>query len=167
MQSVLGRIGAIAGNVSIGSLFSAGASPYLPILLVASFLIFAWLVVLFLPAARGERSGCHRTRSLFCFCCRHCLGKYSRNISTSELFPVHFRSVVWNTAQHCHGIGAGTSFHGDELFLLHESVVTRFWSTQHSANMNVYKSFKSFMLLTLHGVVSTASHSTSHMMLSC
>lgn len=90
-------------------------------------------------------------------------------ISTSELFPVHLRSAAWNN---CHGMGAGTSFHGDELFLLHESVVTRLWSrifhtvTQHGANMNVYKSFKSLMLLTLHGVVSISSHSTSHT-LSC
>ena len=82
IQSVLGRIGAITGNVTFGSLFSAGASPYLPILVVASALILAGVSVIFLPSARGERSGLvHKFRCLCCFLCRRCLSRYNRGIN--------------------------------------------------------------------------------------
>ena len=74
VQSVMGRLGAIAGNISFGKLFESGATPYLPILLVAAVLIIAGVTTLFLPNPRGEKSRrkCSRLRWRVSWarCCR-------------------------------------------------------------------------------------------------
>lgn len=84
LQAVLGRIGAITGNISFGKLFEAGSSPYLPILIVASVLIFAGVSTLFLPVPRGEKNGLHRLRTLLMICCRHCRIRKSRSINYNQ-----------------------------------------------------------------------------------
>lgn len=82
VQSVLGRIGAITGNISFGKLFSAGSTPYLPILLVASVLMFAGVSVIFLPNPRGDKNKVlNKFRCIISFFCRHCVGRYRRSIN--------------------------------------------------------------------------------------
>ena len=73
IQTALGRVGAITGNLAFGALMSVseGGDVYVPILLVAVFLTFGGFIGFLLPSARGEKSSkCpHWCRGLPCRCC--------------------------------------------------------------------------------------------------
>ena len=65
IQSVLGRVGAILGNLLFGSLITV--DPLIPIAMVAVVLMFGGLVGFALPSPRG-----HSLRKKFSRCCCLC-----------------------------------------------------------------------------------------------
>ena len=89
IQSVLGRLGSILGNLSFGRLITV--DPFIPILMVAALLIFGGLVGFLLPNPRGESTFkaltkcarlCRR-KSYFSPCCRRTTLPYA-NIQTDS-----------------------------------------------------------------------------------
>ena len=78
LQTALGRIGAITGNLAFGALISvsAGGDVYVPILLVAVLLTFGGLTGFLLPSTKGEKS-CKCSRCCRVLPCRYCVQKLS------------------------------------------------------------------------------------------
>ena len=63
IQSVLGRVGSIIGNVAFGKLIKA--DPFVPILLVAVLLMIGGVTGVFLPSPRVDK-----LKRKLCWCCR-------------------------------------------------------------------------------------------------
>lgn len=82
IQSVLGRLGSILGNLSFGRLITV--DPFIPILMVAALLIFGGLVGFLLPSPRGESRKNLAKCAKLCLC-KHCLSPCSRRITYNNI----------------------------------------------------------------------------------